>query len=102
MRKLLSTIAIAVTTAAGLAAPAAASHVHSKQVGNGQCVLLAANGGEKNVDLPGDDFPDNVDHPIHRHVHRGRAGQNFPIGVYGTPSDPCFDLGPDAYVNLRP
>lgn len=102
MRKLLAVAAALAAALALTAAPAAAEHVHSKQVGNGKCVLLAANGGEKNVNLPGDNFPDNVDHPIHRHVHRGRAGQNFPIGVYNTPSDPCFDLGPDAYVNARP
>ena len=97
----LKTVTTAAATAAALAIlanPAAADHTHSKQVGNGKCVLLAAKGGEGNVQLPGyEQNPENRRHPLHVKVHLGRPGQNFRIGVYGTPSDPCFESG--EYVN---
>ncbi len=91
-------VAALVVGAVGLVgtATASADHVHSKQTGNGSCVLLAQNGGEGQVDLP---FatPDQVAakraHPLHLLVHLGRPGANFPIGVAGTPSDPCFGTG---------
>lgn len=79
---------------------AGASHVHSMQVGNGACVLLAADSGEPDVDLP---FASpalveaNRAHPLHLLVHQGRPGTNNRIGVYGTPSDPCFVSGD--YIN---
>ena len=92
-------ISMVVTVAAvGLLGTGAASatHVHSKQVGNGGCVLLAQNGGEKNVALP-HATEDQADagraHPLHLNVHLGRPGENFDIGVYNTPSDPCFGTG---------
>lgn len=97
MRRRWIAAAVVVAATAGWAGPADASHVHSKEVRPGVCVLLARNGGEKNVDLPGDEFAGNVDHALHRHVHRGEPGTNFDIGVYGTPSDPCFDGG--RYLN---
>ena len=98
MKRITATIAAA-TAAIGLtAAPAAATHIHSKEVRPGVCVLLAAKGGEKNVQLPNaDEFPANRQHPIHVNVHLGRPGENFPIGVYQTPSDPCIDTG--VYLN---
>jgi hypothetical protein len=88
-----------VAGAVGLAGAgtAHADHVHSKQVGNSACVLLAQNGGEGNVQLPFSELPENRRHPLHVLVHLGRAGENFAIGVYGTPSDPCFESG--NYVN---
>lgn len=73
-----------------------ADHVHSLQVGNGACVLLAHDSGEGDVDLPfATDAQVDADraHPLHLLVHLGRAGANFAIGVYGTPSDPCFGSG---------
>lgn len=86
----------------GLAIPASADHVHSAQLGNGRCVLLAQNGGEGNVQLPGyETNPANRRHPLHVKVHLGRPGQVQAIGVYDTPSDPCYGQGPGAYVNLK-
>ena len=42
--------AVAAACLLGLAAtPALASHSHVMELGNGQCVLLAANGGEEDV-----------------------------------------------------
>lgn len=82
------------------AGTAHADHVHSVQVGNGACVLLAHEGGEGDVDLP---FASEAQvaadraHPLHLLVHLGRPGQNVAIGVYGTPSDPCFESG--RYLN---
>jgi hypothetical protein len=71
---------------------ATASHTHSLQTGNGSCVLLARNGGEKNVTLPHATGPDNRRHPLHVNVHLGEpgAGGHIEIGVAGTPSDPCY------------
>lgn len=97
MKRLAATI----TAAAGIAltaAPAAADHVHSKEVRPGVCVLLARNGGEGQVQLPGyESNPANRRHPLHVKVHLGRPGDNFNIGVYGTASDPCIDGG--RYLN---
>ena len=56
--------------------PAAADHVHFRVLGNGQCVLLAPDGGEKEVQLPhADAFPANRRHPLHVNVHLGRPGE---------------------------
>jgi hypothetical protein len=82
------------------AGTASADHVHSKQVGNGSCVLLAQNSGEGEVDLPfatDDQVAANRAHPLHLLVHLGQPGDNFAIGVAGTASDPCNDTGD--YVN---
>lgn len=97
-----ATAALVVVGVAGLAgaAPAGADHVHSKQTGNGACVLLARNGGEGHVALPfATDAQVNARraHPLHLNVHLGRPGQNFAIGVYGTAGDPCSESGD--YVN---
>ena len=92
---LLAGTAIAVT-----AGSASADHVHSVRVGNGACVLLAHHGGEGEVDLPfADDGQVAADraHPLHLLVHLGAPGRQLSIGVYGTPSDPCFVSGD--YVN---
>lgn len=92
-------ISMVVTVAAvGLLGTGAASatHVHSKEVGNGWCVLLAQDGGEKNVALPHAtdlQVEKNRAHPLHLNVHLGRPGENFHIGVYNTPTDPCFGTG---------
>jgi hypothetical protein len=94
-RAAAGSLVVGTVLAAG-AATAHADHVHSVQVGNGACVLLAQHGGEGEVDLP---FADdalvdaNRAHPLHLLVHLGRAGENFAIGVYGTPSDPCHETG---------
>ena len=95
-------VGMLVVGAAGVAGAgtARADHVHSMQVGNGACVLLAHDGGEGEVDLPfatAGQIEANRAHPLHLLVHLGRAGENFAIGVYGTASDPCLESG--NYVN---
>ncbi len=81
-------------------APAGATHVHSLQTGNGKCVLLARNGGEKNVELPfATAYDEGKRHPLHVLVHMGRPGERRNIGVYGTPRDPCSTSG--SYLNNR-
>jgi len=76
------------------ATPALASHTHVMSLGNGQCVLLAANGGEEDVTLPMAvfDHNPNVDiapapdrlHPLHVLVHQGVPGEHNAIAVAGT------------------
>lgn len=55
--------------------PAAADHVHFRYLGNGECVLLAPDGGEQEVQLPQASGPENRRHPIHVNVHLGRPGE---------------------------
>ena len=71
---------------------ASATHTHSMKTGSGSCVLLAHNGGEKNVSLPHANGADNRRHPLHVNVHLGEpgAGGHIEIGVAGTASDPCW------------
>ena len=57
-----------------LPAPAAADHVHFRVLGNGQCVLLAPDGGEQDVQLPHAEGPEYRRHPLHVNVHLGHAG----------------------------
>lgn len=78
------------------AGTAVADHVHSKQTGNGDCVLLAQHSAEGDVDLPfatNDQVEANRAHPLHLLVHLGQPGDNLAIGVAGTGSDPCIDTG---------
>jgi hypothetical protein len=84
-RRLLLIALLAVGGLLGGAAPAAADHTHFQMVGNGQCVLLAPDGGEKYVQLPhADQFPANRQHPLHVNVHLGQPGQVGAIYVaYG-------------------
>jgi hypothetical protein len=95
----VTALIVGTVTMAG-ASPAVADHVHSMQLGNGACVLLAHEGGEGEVELP---FATDAQieahraHPLHLLVHLGQPGTNFEIGVYGTASDPCIDSGD--YVN---
>lgn len=91
MKKLIAgTFAMATVLMVG-AGTAGATHTHSKQTGNGSCVLLAQNGGEKNVQLPFATGADNRRHPLHVLVHLGEpgAGGHITIGVAGSPTDPC-------------
>jgi len=98
-RASVTALIVGTVTMAG-ASPAVADHVHSMQLGNGACVLLAHEGGEGDVELP---FATDAQieahraHPLHLLVHLGQPGTNFAIGVYGTASDPCIDSGD--YVN---
>jgi hypothetical protein len=76
------------------ATPAFASHAHVMSIGNGRCVLLAANGGEEDVTLPMAVFEHNPNvyiaptadrlHPLHVLVHQGRPGEHKAIAVAGT------------------
>ena len=71
-------VTVTVVAAAVLlgAAPASADHVHFRVLGNGDCVLLAPDGGEKEVRLPhADGFAENRRHPLHVNVHLGRPGE---------------------------
>jgi hypothetical protein len=85
------------------AGTASATHTHSMETGNGSCVLLAQNGGEKDVTLPHATGADNRRHPLHVNVHLGEpgAGGHIKIGVAGVEgSDPCYDDGsPIDYLN---
>lgn len=79
------------------AAPALADHTHVMATGNGQCVILAADGGEKYVELPGaDEYPENRRHPLHVKVHLGEPGSHGGIWVHGSPGDLANCAG---YVN---
>lgn len=76
------------------ATPALASHTHVMALGNGECVLLAANGGEEDVTLPIAvyDHNPNVDsapapgrlHPLHVLVHKGVPGDQNQLAVAWT------------------
>lgn len=70
---------------------ASATHTHSMRTGNGSCVLLAQNGGEKYVTLPHATGLETRRHPIHVNVHLGEpgVGGHIEIGVAGTLTDPC-------------
>jgi hypothetical protein len=98
MKKFIIAVGVAAATAFGTMTTASATHIHSMEVRDGVCVLLAAEGGEKYVILPfADDLPEGRQHPLHVLVHLGEPGTNFNIGVYGTASDPCFPDG--EYLN---
>ena len=57
------------------ATAAQADHTHVRVLGNGMCVILAADGGEKYVQLPhADAFAENRRHPLHVNVHLGQPG----------------------------
>lgn len=86
----LATFAITTTVAMALAIPASASHTHVMQTGNGACVVLAANGGEKDVQLPHVEGAENRTHPLHVNVHLGEPGTRHGdavIWVAGSPGD---------------
>lgn len=98
-RCVTATVVIVAVGVAG-AGTSSADHIHSKEVGNERCVLLAQHGGESEVDLPfatPAQVAANRAHPLHLLVHLGRPGSNFAIGVAGTASDPCGTTG--SYVN---
>jgi hypothetical protein len=96
MKRLIRTALAAVVLLSLAATPALATHTHVMALGNGQCVLLAANGGEEDVTLPLAVFEHNpnVDiatapdrmHPLHVLVHQGVPGDHNDIAVAGTPA----------------
>jgi hypothetical protein len=107
VNRLSSALAIGLLLAALVAAPVAANHRHVMSLGNGECVLLAANGGEDDVELPlvVFDANPNVDiapgadwlHPLHVLVHQGVPGEHNRIAVADTPA--AAALCPDGIVN---
>jgi hypothetical protein len=108
MRK-RAAVSVLVCLAGALAVPggAAANHRHSLMTGSGDCVVLAKQGGEPYVQLPDASFNNTTEppttanpHPLHVHVHRGAAGEQITIGVYGAASDPC--AGEGNYLNDPP
>lgn len=90
MFKLIAVVVGALLALVLAVAPASAEHLHSKEVRPGVCVVLAQNGNERYT----------KPHPIHTRVHRGRAGENFTIAVYGSADDPCAD-GRGRYLNVK-
>lgn len=108
MRK-RATVTVLVCLAGALAVPggAAANHRHSLMTGSGDCVVLAKQGDEPFVQLPDASFNNTTEptttanpHPLHVHVHRGAAGEQITIGVYGAATDPC--AGGRNYLNDPP
>jgi hypothetical protein len=99
MRKLWTTV-VAAGLVVGLAIPALASHTHVRMTGNGSCVILAANGGEDEVQLPhADEFAADRRHPLHVNVHLGQAGTrqgDTVVWVSGSAGDIA---NCDGYVN---
>ncbi len=98
-------LAVAISLVSATAAQA--SHTHAKVVGNGQCVLLAENAGEEDVNLPAAVFERNPNvsvapapgrnHPLHVLVHKGTPGASGGYYVYGSPeADAACSAG---YVN---
>jgi len=85
LRRVLLIAPLAAAAALLPALPAAADHTHFRVLGNGECVLLAPDGGEKDVHLPhADGYPENRQHPLHVNVHLGRPGEVGQIYVaYG-------------------
>ena len=85
LRRVLLIVPVAAASVVLPASPAAADHTHFRVVGNGTCVLLAPEGGEKYVQLPhAGDYAANRRHPLHVNVHLGRPGQVGQIYVaYG-------------------
>ena len=84
-----------------------ANHLHARQVGNGQCVVLAPAGNERFVTLPAASFNNTTEpvttanpHPLHVHVHRGAPGGRGTIAVLGSAGDPCAVTG--SYLNYSP
>lgn len=97
MRK-LGTLVIAAFLVISMAMPAFASHTHVRMTGNGSCVILAAGGHEKEVQLPhADGFAENRRHPLHVNVHLGKPGERKSEAVVWVQG---FDGGIcDGYVN---
>jgi hypothetical protein len=106
-----TTVVAAATWGLAVAAPHAAfaDHTHVKVTGNGECAVIAENGGEKYVELPGAVFDSNpnVDvapaearnHPLHVLVHQGRPAEARPgtIHVLGSADGDAACSG--GYVN---
>lgn len=94
----ISILAIAILAAT--AVPAAATHTHVRMTGNGSCVVLAANGGEHDVQLPhADAFAENRRHPLHVKVHLGEPGERHGETVVWVQGSEGDRINCDGYVN---
>lgn len=106
IRRLLILGAITGVATAATASAAFADHAHVRHVGHGdRCVIVALDGGEDAVVLPGvifergitSDTVGGADHPLHVLVHKGRPnamGGDTAWQLYT--SNTC-----DGYVNQR-
>jgi hypothetical protein len=84
----LRTVLAASLLLVGASLPAFADHTHVMATGNGRCVVLAPDGGEKYVELPhADEFAENRRHPLHVNVHLGEPGSHGGIWVHGSAGD---------------
>ncbi len=82
------------------ALPASASHTHVRMTGNGACVILAANGGEHDVQLPhAEEFAENRRHPLHVNVHLGEPGSRRGEAVVWVQGSAGDLANCDGYVN---
>ncbi len=96
----LRTVALAAVLVVASAAPAMASHTHVRMTGNGGCVVLAAHGGEHDVQLPhADEFPENRRHPLHLKVHLGEPGTRHGEAVIWVQGSAGDLANCDGYVN---
>lgn len=107
MTRVLCGTLLAVAALLLAASSTLASHEHARLLRNGQCVILAQNGGEQWVELPRAVFEHNPKvtldydatatnrrHPLHVLVHKTEQGMGA-VWVYGPESD-MFCI---AYVN---
>lgn len=104
IRRLLVLVPVAAAGVLVAAPPAHADHTHFRVLGSGACVLLAPNGGEKDVELPhADTFAENRRHPLHVNVHLGRPGEVGQVFVAytanGVPTADALRLCGNQYVN---
>jgi hypothetical protein len=97
-RRRFTIVTISLLVLGLIAAPAAATHVHGSQLPNGECVLLAADGGEKFIQLPqaADEYPSNRQHPLHTNVHLGVPGTEAQPGTIFVAIDDDGSLTQDA------
>lgn len=106
MRRMIvaALVAVFVVSAAGVAR---ADHLHVRILPSGDCVILAAEGNERFVQLPSgnpkvsEDLPSDRTHPLHVLVHLGQPGSGGDIAVFDSEEDPCSEAGGQtgSYVN---
>jgi len=105
-KRLSLAIVLGVALASTLSGAALASHTHVRELGSGQCAIIAPDGGEKWVSLPDAVFDSNPNvvpgtyaadkrHPLHALVHIPGAGNGM-VYVLGSAGDIANCAG---YVN---
>lgn len=106
-RRLLMVAMTALLALTLMAGPAAATHAHGKILPNGDCALLAPDGGEQEVQLPGtEEYAENRRHPLHVYVHLGVPGTEaqpgtifVAIGDDGSLTAAAYELCGGEFVN---